>query len=349
MPRPVCLFTGQWADLPLETLARKARGFGYDGLELACWGDHFDVRAALEEQDYVRRHWELLQDHGLGVFAISNHLVGQAVCDRIDERHRAILPERVWGDGDPEGVRARAASEMIDNAQAARRFFDAAPAAVREHLARTGRTVVVGFTGSAIWPLAYSFPPNLPDQVEQGYADFARRWLPILEAFDQAGVSFALEVHPTEIAFDIVSTRRTLEAIGHHRRFGLNFDPSHFGYQGVDYLSFLREFAPRVWNVHVKDVWWSPAPSEAGVFGGHSAFGSPGRYWDFRSPGRGRIDFEAIARALNHGGYAGPLTVEWEDPMMEREHGASEAAAFVRRLDFPRSEVAFDAAFSERA
>ncbi len=349
MPRPVCLFTGQWADLPLETLARKARAFGYDGLELACWGDHFDVRRALDEKDYVARHWELLQDHGLSSYAISTHLVGQAVCDRIDERHRAILPERVWGDGDPEGVRERAQREMIDTGQAARRFFDAAPAAVKEQLARSGRRVVVGFTGSSIWSAAYSVPPNRPDPIERGYADFARRWLPILKAFDACDVSFALEVHPTEIAFDIVSTRRALEAIGQHPRFGLNFDPSHFGYQGVDYLAFLREFAARVWNVHVKDVWWSPAPAEAGVFGGHADFGSPGRFWDFRSPGRGRIDFEAIARALNHGGYAGPLTVEWEDPMMDREHGASEAAAFVRRLDFPRSTLAFDAAFSERA
>ncbi len=114
MSRPVCLFTGQWADLPLATLARKARAFGYDGLELACWGDHFDVRRALADREYCRRHWELLADHGIVSFAVSNHLVGQAVCDRIDERHRAILPEHVWGDGDPEGVRRRAAAEMID-------------------------------------------------------------------------------------------------------------------------------------------------------------------------------------------------------------------------------------------
>ncbi|HVS17145.1 MAG TPA: sugar phosphate isomerase/epimerase family protein, partial [Planctomycetota bacterium] len=204
-----------------------------------------------------------------------------------------------------------------------------------------------GFTGSPIWHAAYAFPPLTPGQVDAGYAEFARRWGPILEAFDEADVHFALEVHPTEIAFDIHSTRRTLEAVGRHPRFGFNFDPSHFGYQGVDYLAFLREFGARVFNVHVKDVWWSQSPAECGVFGGHADFGSAGRYWDFRSPGRGRIDFEGIARALLHANYEGPLTVEWEDALMDREFGAREACGFVRRLEFPRSDVVYDAAFSE--
>jgi sugar phosphate isomerase/epimerase len=346
MTRPVCLFTGQWADLPLETVAAKAKSFGYDGLELACWGDHFDVAAA-GDAAWCKRQWELLSDHGLGCFAISTHLVGQAVCDRIDERHRAILPEHVWGDGDPEGVRRRAAQEMVATAAAARVFFDAAPAAVKTRLELSGRTVVNGFTGSSIWHQAYAFPPIPKGGIEAGFADFAARWKPILDAFDDRNVCFALEVHPTEIAFDIATARRALEAIGGHRRFGFNFDPSHFGYQGVDYLAFLAELGARVFNVHVKDVWWSDRPTPIGTFGGHSDFGAPGRAWDFRSPGRGRIDFEGIVRALNRAGYEGPLSVEWEDPEMDREAGAAEAAAFVRRLDFKRSGRAFDAAFGE--
>jgi len=346
MARPISLFTGQWADLSLETLAAKASSFGYEALELACWGDHFDVGRALDEADYCKKQWELLGDHGLRSFAISNHLVGQAVCDPIDERHRAILSEEIWADGDAEGVRQRAAEEMIRTGRAARRFFDAAPDDVKQHLKRTGRTTVVGFTGSSLWAGAYAFPPHLPNAVENGFADFARRWTPILDAFEADGVSFALEVHPTEIAFDIVTTRRALAAVSNHASFGFNFDPSHFGYQGVDYLAFLREFGPRIFNVHVKDVWWSDTPAEAGVFGGHTDFGADGRFWDFRSPGRGRIDFESIVRLLNHTGYEGPLSVEWEDSAMDREHGATEAAAFVKKLDFPRSDVAFDAAFS---
>ncbi len=347
MPRPVCLFTGQWADLPLETLCKKAKSFGYDGLELACWGDHFDVQRALKDKAWCKKHWDLLGDHGLASFAISNHLVGQAVCDRIDERHEAILPEHVWRDGDPSGVNERAAAEMMDTARAARRFFDAAPEAVKTQLKRSGRTVVVGFTGSPIWHFVYAFPPVSAAQIQKGFDDFGRRWKPILAEFDKVDVCFALEVHPTEIAFDIASSERALRAVGSSKRFGFNFDPSHFGYQGVDYLRFLREFEDRVFNVHMKDVWWSDRGAAAGVFGGHTEFGANGRFWDFRSLGRGKIDFEGILRGLNHAGYAGPLTVEWEDPMMDREHGATEAQAFVRRIDFPRSERAFDAAFSE--
>ncbi len=347
MTRPVCLFTGQWADLPLETLVGKAAAFGYDGLELACWGDHFDVHRAADDEGYCRARWELLQDHGLGSFAISNHLVGQAVADPVDARHEAILPPAVWGDGDPEGVRRRAADEMIVTGRAARRFFDIAPDGVRAVLDRTGKTVVVGFTGSPIWAQAYAFPPLPPGGIEAGYADFAARWRPILDAYAAVDVHFALEVHPTEIAFDITTSRRALAALDGHERFGFNFDPSHFGYQGVDYLAFLREFAPRILNVHMKDVWWKDGFAESGVFGGHSDFGDAGRFWDFRTPGRGRIDFEGIIRALNAGGYSGPLTVEWEDPAMDREHGAAEASAFVRKLDFPGSDRAFDAAYAE--
>ncbi len=347
MSRPICLFTGQWADLPFEVMCSKAKELGYDGLELACWGDHFDVQKALNEDGYCAAQWDVLQKNGLGAYAISTHLVGQAVCDRIDERHQTILPDHVWGDGDPEGVRQRAAAEVIDAAKAARRFFDAAPDSVKKQLELTGRTVVNGFTGSSIWHLLYAFPPVSPEMIDAGFADFAARWTPIMDAFREQGVHFALEVHPTEIAFDIASAKRALDAIDHHPCFGFNYDPSHFGYQGVDYLHFIREFGDRIFNCHVKDVWWSERPTPIGVFGGHCDFGVDGRQWDFRSPGRGRIAFEDLIRALNHVGYRGPLSVEWEDPMMDREHGAREAAAFTRSLDFAQSAAAFDAAFSE--
>ncbi len=333
MGRPVTLFTGQWADLPLETLAGKAAAWGYDGLELACWGDHFDVRRALEDDAYCEGRRALLARHGLKVYAISNHLVGQAVCDLIDERHEAILPPHVWGDGNPVGVRRRAAEEMQATARAA---------------ARLGVTVVNGFTGSSIWHLLYGFPPVSEAAVEAGFADFAARWNPILDAFDEAGVRFALEVHPTEIAFDLVTAERALEALGHREAFGFNFDPSHLGYQGVDYVAFLERFADRIYHVHMKDVWWSHTPRGSGVFGGHLPFGDRRRYWDFRSLGRGSIDFEEIIRMLNRIGYDGPLSVEWEDSGMDREHGAEEACAFVRAVDFPPSAVAFDAAFAEQ-
>jgi sugar phosphate isomerase/epimerase len=160
------------------------------------------------------------------------------------------------------------------------------------------------------------------------------------------GVRFALEVHPTEIAFDVSSAQRALDAIGNRETFGFNYDPSHFGYQGVDYVAFIERFADRIYHVHMKDVWWSDRPRPSGVFGGHLAFGHPDRFWEFRSLGRGRIDFEEIIRRLNSARYDGPLSVEWEDIGMDREHGAKEACAFVRSVDFESARTAFDSAFA---
>jgi sugar phosphate isomerase/epimerase len=331
MTRPVTLFTGQWADLPLETVAQKAAAFGFDGLELACWGDHFDVQRALAEDGYCQSRRDVLAKYDLDLYAISNHLVGQAVCDRIDERHKSIIPPHVWGDGKEDGVRSRAAKEMQDTARAA---------------AKLGVKIVAGFTGSSIWPLLYSFPPVPDSMIDAGYADFATRWNPILDVFDEVGVRFALEVHPTEIAFDISSAQRTLDAIGRREAFGFNYDPSHLGYQGVDYAAFIPTFGDRIYHVHMKDVWWSDVPKRSGVFGGHLAFGHPDRAWEFRSLGRGRIDFEEIIRQLNAVKYDGPLSVEWEDIGMDREHGAEEACEFVRSVDFKPARAAFDSAFA---
>jgi sugar phosphate isomerase/epimerase len=343
MSRPVTLFTGQWADLPLASLAPKAREMGYDGLELSCWGDHFDVNRALTERDYVKKKWALLRKHGLSCFAISNHLVGQAVCDLIDERHQAILPADIWGNGEPEGVRRRAAERMKATARAARKFFNARPGGDAASPA-----VVNGFTGSSIWHAVYAFPPTSQEYLDRGFKDFAKRWLPILDVFEKENVNFALEVHPTEIAFDIASARRALDAIQHHKRFGFNYDPSHLGYQGVDYVRFIREFGDRIFHVHMKDVWWGHGDGTVGVFGGHTDFADLRRYWDFRSLGRGDIRFEDVIVALNDVGYRGPLSVEWEDGRMDRVHGATESCAFVRKLDFATSRAAFDAAFSKK-
>jgi sugar phosphate isomerase/epimerase len=325
MARPVTLFTGQWADLPVETMCRKAKEFGYDGLELCTWGDHMEIDKA--DQAYCDQRKALLDKYDLKLFAISTHLVGQCVSDNIDERHKGILPPYIWGDGDPEGVRQRAAQEVIKTAEAAKRL---------------GLDTVVGFTGSPIWHLLYSFPPVPPEMIKKGYEDFAKRWIPILDEFQKLGVKFALEVHPTEIAFDIHSAHMTLKALNYHPAFGFNYDPSHFGYQGVDYVRFIYEFSDRIFHVHMKDVYWNDIPGAVGVFGGHMEFGDNLRNWNFRSLGRGKIDFENIIRALNDIGYKGPLSVEWEDSGMNREAGAAEACEFVRYSDFEPSDVAFD-------
>jgi len=330
MGRPVTLFTGQWADLDCETIITKAKEMGYGGVELGCWGDHFEVDKA--DADYCKAKRELLDKHDMKCYAISSHLVGQAVCDLIDERHKQILPEYVWGDGDPEGVRQRAAEELKKTAVAAKEF---------------GVSVVNGFTGSSIWHLLYSFPPVLPGQIEGGFKDFADRFGPIMDTFQENGIKFALEVHPTEIAFDIASAETALEAIDHHPSFGFNYDPSHLGYQGVDYVEFIYRFSDRINHVHMKDVSWSDHPVDAGVFGGHVDFHDRKRFWDFKSVGRGNINFEKIIRALNDIEYKGPLSVEWEDGAMDREAGASESAEFVKKVVFPASNIVFDAQFDQ--
>ncbi len=333
MGRPVTLFTGQWADLKLEDLCKKARGFGYDGLELACWGDHFEVDKALSDDTYCARKRDLLERHDLKLFSISNHLVGQAVCDNIDGRYKQIVPEYVWGDGDPEGVNQRAAEEMKATARAAQKL---------------GVSVVNGFTGSSIWPLLYDFPPALPGTIDNGFKQFADRWNPILDVFQECGVRFALEVHPTEIAFDIYSARRALDAIGNREEFGFNFDPSHLIWQGVDPAEFIREFPDRIYHVHMKDA-ATTLNGRTGILASHLRFGDPRRGWDFRSVGRGGVRFEEIIRALNSVGYPHdmPLSVEWEDMGMDREVGAAEAAQYVKNIDFQPSNIVFDAAFAE--
>ena len=329
MKRAVTLFTGQWADLTLETVAQKAKSFGYDGLELACWGDHIEVDKA--DQAYCDGRLALLKKYDLQLFSISIHLVSQAVCDNSDFRHKGMLPAYIWGDGDAEGVRQRAAAEIIETGRVAKRL---------------GLKVVNGFTGSSIWPYLYSFPSVSQEAIEEGYKDFAKRWIPILDAYQEMGIKYALEVHPTEIAFDIETARRALKAVNNHPAFGFNYDPSHLGYQGVDYVRFIYEFSDRIFHVHMKDVTWNDQPGTIGVFGGHTDFGDNRRFWNFRSVGRGKIDFEKIIRALNDIHYMGPLSVEWEDSGMDREMGAAESCEYVKKKDFSPSTLAFDAAFS---
>lgn len=332
MTRPITLFTGQWADLPLDTVAKKASDWGYEGLELACWGDHFEVDRALAEDDYCANLRARLASYGLECWTISNHLVGQAVCDHpIDERHRAILPPRIWGDGDPEGVRQRAAREMKDTALAAARF---------------GVNTVVGFTGSAIWITLAGFPPVPAGMIEQGYQDFADRWGPIIDVFDEVGVRFAHEVHPSEIAYDYWTTQRALDAIGNRPGFGLNFDPSHFIWQDLDPVAFLAEFASRIYHVDCKES-VRHLDGRNGRLASHLPFGDLRRGWDFVSVGHGEVPWEHIFRKLNEIGYAGPISVEWEDSGMDRELGAPEALAYLRRLNFAAPSGKFDAAFSQ--
>lgn len=322
--RPVTLFTGQWADLPFETVCRKAAEFGYDGLELCTWGDHCEVAKAAADPAYAKARRNILEKNGLNCWAIGAHLAGQCVTSLYDPRYDGFMPASMKGRSDE--MQKWATEEMKSTARAAGNF---------------GVKVVTGFVGSPIWNYWYSFPQTSQQRVDDAFREVVDKWTPILDVFDECGVKFALEVHPTEIAFDFYSTEKLLQAFGRRETFGLNFDPSHLVWQGMNPALFIREFGDRVYHVHVKDAQVN-LDGRAGILGSHIEFGDTRRGWNFVSPGHGAVNFDAIVRELNAIGYDGPMSVEWEDSGMDREFGAREACAFVRKFDYPPSGVAFD-------
>lgn len=331
MPRPVTLFSGSYADLSLEELSPRARDFGFDGLELCCLGDHFDVVGAAQEEGYCSALKESLAKYDLSVHVVACHAIGQGVCDPITSRHRRCLPSRVWGDGEPVGVAARAAEAIKQAARAAKRL---------------GVAVVSGFTGSPLAGLLHAFPPVDDSEIQSGFELFAERWDPILDVFGECGVRFAVEPHPSQILFDVASAERAVAALGGREEFGFTLDPSHLYWQGVDPVAFLRAFPDRIFHVHLKDA-ITRLDGRNGLLGSHLTVSDPRRGWEFRSPGRGGVDFEALIRGLNEIGYEGPLTVDWEDAGMDRDHGVSEACGFVRQLDFPMRQRSADTSIAE--
>ncbi len=325
MARPVTLFTGQWADLPFAVLCQKLKAWGYDGPEIACWGDHMEPKKAATDPKYVEAKKKILAENGLQCFTLGAHLSGQCVGDLWDPRLDAFTPPECKGS--PEKTRAWAVQEMKYTAQAARNM---------------GCKVVTGFMGSAVWKYWYSFPPTTEQMIDDAFKQCVDLWTPILDEFDRCGVRFALEVHPTEIAFDYYTAKRLLEAFEHRPTLGFNLDPSHLQWQGVKPHLFARDFGKKIFHVHMKDVAVT-LDGRTGILGSNLAFGDGRRGWNFRSLGHGDVDFDAIIRELNDAGYTGPLSVEWEDAGMDREAGAREALQFVRRVDFAPSSLAFDA------
>lgn len=327
--RKVTLFTGQWADLTFEKLCEKVSEWGYDGLEVACWGDHLNVKKAARDPSYVENRRSILERFNLGCWAIGAHLPGQCVGDDWDERLDNFAPDAVKGK--PEAIRNWAIEEMKAVAQAAKNL---------------GVKVVTGFLGSPIWKYFYSFPQTTEDMIKKGFRKIYDLWSPIFDEFDRCGVLFALEVHPTEIAYDFYTTQRLFDVFSDRKTLGLNFDPSHLLWQGVTPHLFLREFQSKIYHVHMKDVALN-AEGKAGILGSHLPFGDARRGWNFRSLGHGHVNFEEIIRALNDMQYTGPLSVEWEDSGMDREYGARQALGFVRSLDFEPSTIAFDDALKK--
>ncbi len=329
MKRLVTLASGQFGDLSLEELCKLAKQMGYEGLELATHA-HFNVQKALSDSTYIPYVRKTLAQYDLACVAISAHLTGQCVCDVWDERLDGFAPSQLAGK--PQEIRAWAIGEMQDTARAAQAF---------------GVAVVNGFTGSPIWARWYSYPQTSSKMIEDGYQLVHDLWTPIFDVFDECKVRFALEVHPTEIAFDWYTTERLFELFGWRETLGLNFDPSHLVWQGVDEVGFVRDFASRIYHVHMKDVKIARNP-RAGVLGSFLPFGDTRRNWDFVSVGHGDVDFDGIIRELNRSGYSGPLSVEWEDSGMDRVFGATESCAYVKKINFSNSQIAFDSALKTR-
>lgn len=329
MARLVTIFTAQWADLDLETMCQKAKEMGYEGLELACWGNQLDPERAAKDDGYVEEVKSTLAKYGLGCQALGAHIIGQCVGDGPDPRLDNFAPSHLAGRS--KDIRAWAVQQMKYCAAAAKKL---------------GAYVVTGFTGSPIWKYLYSFPQTSEELVESGFEEIYRLWCPILDVFRDNGIKFALEVHPGEIAFDYYSTKRLLEKFASRPEFGLNFDPSHLIWQGITPHVFLNDFIDRVYHVHIKDAAVT-LDGRAGLLGSHIDFGDLRRGWNFRSPGHGDVNFEEIIRVLNAHNYQGPLSVEWEDSGMDREFGGREAAAFVKKIDFAPSAIKFDDAIKQ--
>jgi sugar phosphate isomerase/epimerase len=325
MPRPVILYSGSFTDVPLADLAPRAAEWGYAGFELVTWGGHFTVADSHDNDEGSAETLATLAGHDLQVPVLAGFRVGQAVCDVIDDRHQSLLPEHVWGDGDPAGVRARATQEMIATVRAAQRL---------------GASVVSGFTGSPLWSFVNGFPGPSSDRVDAGFAEFARAWHPILDVCGECGIRFALEVHPGQIAFDYYSAERTLEALDHRPEFGFTVDPAHLHWQGVDPAAFVRKFGERVYHVHMKDIFLR-LDGRGGILNSYLPYGDPRRGWEFRSPGRGGIAWDEFIRALNAVDYEGPLAVDYRDDGLDREFGVQDALGFVKQLDYPAARGVF--------
>lgn len=318
MPRSMALFTGPWTDIPLEEVAQKANEWGYQALDVACWGEHFAVQRALAEPAYCRQILDVLEKYELRLAALSNHPIGQAILDHLDDRHQEALPDYIWGNGAAPEVAARAAQEMIDTAKAAQQL---------------GATLVVGAVGSPFTPHLLDPLQTTQEILDLGWQTLAENWKPILDAYAQLGIRYAVEIGPLQTAFDVYSADATLQALENHDALVFAFNPASLHWQGVDPCEFLRCHAQRIAHVLAQDV-------AVHLTGRSSLLGSllpphdHRRGWSYRAPGQGNLDWPNILRTLHQIGYDGPLTVAFHDPDMDRDYGAAEACSFLRRLDF---------------
>ena len=309
----------------LDTIAKWAADLGYKGLQLPTGpGSFVDLEQAAESQAYCDDVAGTLAQHGLAVTELSTHLQGQlvAVHPAYDELFDGFAPPEVRGR--PAERQAWAVRQVTLAAKASQRL---------------GLKAHATFSGALAWPYLYPWPQRPTGLVEEAFAELGRRWKPILDAFEDAGVDCCYEIHPGEDLHDGATYERFLDQVGGHARACLLYDPSHFVLQQLDYLAYIDRYHERIKAFHVKDAEFRP-DGRSGVYGGYQGWvDRPGR---FRSLGDGQVDFRAIFSKLAQYDYDGWAVLEWECALKHPEQGAAEGAPFIRDHIIQVTDHAFD-------
>lgn len=309
----------------LGSIAKWAADNGYKGIQVPTSDDNiFNLKLAAESQDYCDEVQGICRDAGVEITELSTHLQGQlvAVHPAYDELFDNFAPQHLHGK--PQQRTEWAVEQLKFAAKASQRL---------------GLNAHATFSGALLWHLVYPWPQRPVGLVEQGFAELARRWKPILNAFDEAGVDVCYEIHPGEDLHDGVTFERFLKAVDNHPRANILFDPSHFVLQQLDYLDFIDRYHDRIKMFHVKDAEFN-ATGRSGVYGGYEDWvDRPGR---FRSLGDGQVDFKAIFSKLTQYGYNGWAVLEWECCLKDSAQGAAEGAPFIASHIIERAKHAFD-------
>jgi sugar phosphate isomerase/epimerase len=309
----------------LRAIGKWAASLGYKGVQIPTWETRlFDLKRAAESKTYCDEVKGVLADEGLVITELSTHLQGQlvAVHPAYDEAFDGFAHESVRGN--PRARQKWAVEQVLNAAKAS------------QHL---GLKAHATFSGALAWPFIYPWPQRPAGLVETAFDELARRWRPILDAFDAAGVDLCYEIHPGEDLHDGVTFEQFLERVGNHPRCNMLFDPSHFVLQQLDYLGYIDVYHSRIKMFHVKDAEFRPSARQ-GVYGGYQSWVN--RAGRFRSLGDGQVDFNGIFSKLTQYGYDGWAVLEWECCIKHPEQGAAEGAPFIQRHLIRVTERAFD-------
>jgi sugar phosphate isomerase/epimerase len=308
-----------------DSICKWAASLGYKGVQIPAWdGRLIDLAKAASSQTYCDELTGIAASHGLAITELATHLQGQlvAVNPAFDEAFDGFAPAEVHGN--PVARQKWAVEQMLNSAKASKRL---------------GLKAHATFSGSLAWPFVYPWPQRAPGLIETAFAELARRWRPILDAFDDAGCDVAYEIHPGEDLFDGATFERFLEAVGGHKRANILYDPSHFVLQQLDYLAFLDIYHERVKMFHVKDAEFNPTGRQ-GVYSGYAPWVE--RAGRFRSLGDGQVNFPAIFSKMAQYGFSSWAVLEWECCLKHPEDGAREGAEFIKRHIIRVTEKAFD-------